>query len=73
VIYLAVYLAGVVLGLAVMRDRWGARLATALCWPLGPVAFVVVVTVMLVVATILWPLVLIPVWTIAGLLIWLAM
>ncbi len=29
-----------------MRDPWPARLATALVWPLGPVAFVVVITLL---------------------------
>jgi hypothetical protein len=54
-IALTIYLAGVVLGLVVMRDAWPARLATALVWPLGPIAFVIVVAIMLVTAAILWP------------------
>ena len=53
---LILYVVGVVFGLAVMRDRLPARVATALVWPLGPMAFIVVVTVLLVVAAILWPL-----------------
>jgi hypothetical protein len=52
---LAVYLTGVVLALMVMRDPLPARVATALVWPLGPAAFVVVVSILLVTLVILWP------------------
>jgi hypothetical protein len=69
-IYATIYLAGVIIGLIVMRDSWGSRIATALSWPLGPLAFVIVVSVMLVVATILWPLVLVPFWLLVAALIW---
>jgi hypothetical protein len=54
-IALLIYLAGVIVGLAVMRDRWPVRLMTALVWPLGPIAFVIVTAVLLVTAAILWP------------------
>jgi hypothetical protein len=73
VTYLLIYLAGVLIGLAVMRDSWSSRLATALCWPLGPMAFVVVVAMMLVVATVLWPFVLVPLWALVGVVAWLAL
>jgi hypothetical protein len=63
--YVTVYLAGIVIALAVMRDPWPARLGTALVWPLGPLAFVVVVSILLVASAILWPL---PVLTGAALL-----
>ena len=53
---LAVYLLGLVIGVAVMRDRWPARIAISLVWPLGPMAFVVVVSILLVTAALLWPL-----------------
>ena len=53
---LAVYLLGLVIGVAVMRDRWPARIAISLVWPLGPLAFVVVVSILLVTAALLWPL-----------------
>lgn len=53
---LAVYLLGVIIGVAVMRDRWPARIAISLVWPLGPMAFVVVVLILLVTAALLWPL-----------------
>jgi hypothetical protein len=70
VIYLLIYLAGVAVGLAVMRDPWPARVATALVWPLGPIAFAVVVPSLLVVATILWPLVMLPLLAAAAALVW---
>ena len=52
---LTVYLTGVILALAVMRDPWPSRVATALVWPLGPIAFVVVVVILLAAAVFLWP------------------
>jgi hypothetical protein len=55
-IFFLVYLAGVIIGLAVMRDRWPARVVAAMVWPLGPMAFIVVVSIMLIAAAILWPL-----------------
>jgi hypothetical protein len=51
-----VYLAGVALGLVVMRDPWPARVTTALLWPLGLAAFAIVLATLLVSAAILWPL-----------------
>lgn len=54
--FLTIYLTGAVIGLMVMRDGWASRLITALLWPLGPLAFVVVLTILLVVAAVLWPL-----------------
>ena len=56
----ALYVMGVVLGLAVMRDPWPARVGTALLWPLGPVAFVIVVTVLMIASVLLWPLLMLP-------------
>ena len=53
---LSIYLVGVVWALAVMRDPWPSRVGTALLWPLGPVAFVAVVSILVVAAAILWPL-----------------
>ena len=63
--YLVIYLVGVVVALAVMRDAWPARIGTALVWPLGPAAFVVVMSIVIVASAILWPL---PVLAAAGLL-----
>ena len=65
------YLTGLAIGLAVMRDPWPARLLTAVVWPLGPVAFLLVVSILLVVATILWPLTMLGVAAVGGALIWL--
>ena len=67
--FLYVYLAGVAVGLAVMRDRIGPRLATAVLWPLGPLAFALVLSVMLCVATILWPVPMVAFWTVLALLL----
>lgn len=53
---LLVYLGGVAIGLAVMRDPWPARMGTALAWPLGPAAFLIVVSILVVAAFVLWPL-----------------
>jgi hypothetical protein len=68
---LYIYLAGVGLGLAVMRDPLPARLLTALVWPLGPIAFVLVIALLLVVATIVWPVIMLGLMAIAALGIWL--
>lgn len=51
----AVYLAGVIIGLLVMRDPWAVRVLTAALWPLGIVAFVVVTVILLLAAVYLWP------------------
>ena len=69
--FLLVYLAGVGVGLAVMRDPLPVRLLTALVWPLGPIAFVLVITLLLGVATILWPVLMLGLLAIAALGIWL--
>ena len=61
---------GVALGLAVMRDPWPARVATALVWPLGPITFVLVVSLLLVVAAILWPFVILGSAAVIGAIVW---
>ena len=68
--FVIVYALGVALGLAVMRDPWPARVATALVWPLGPIAFVLVVTLLLVVAAILWPVLTLGSVAVIGGLLW---
>ena len=68
--YLIVYLAGVAIGLAAMRDRWPSRLAIALVWPLGPMAFVVVITILVLAATVLWPVPVLGAATLLGLAMW---
>jgi hypothetical protein len=55
-----IYFAGVLIGLLAMRDPWPMRIGTALAWPLGPLAFVVVVTMLLLAAVVLWPLIMLP-------------
>ena len=69
-IYLGIYLSGVVIALAVIRDRWLARIGTALVWPLGPIAFVVVVSVLVLASVILWPLLMLPVLAVLGGFVW---
>jgi hypothetical protein len=68
--YLIVYLAGVAIGLAVMRDRWWSRLAVALCWPLGPTAFVIVVMILVLAAAALWPVPVLGAGALLGLVLW---
>ena len=68
--YLSAYLLGVVVALAVMRDPWPARVGTALLWPLGPLAFVAVVIILVVASLMLWPLLLVPAVAILGALAW---
>ena len=67
---LSIYLAGVALGLIVMRDRWPSRLLTAMVWPLGPIAFAVVVCVLLLAAAALWPLPVLGAAALLGLTAW---
>lgn len=54
-VLVGIYLAGVAIGLAVMRDAWATRLLTALAWPLGIAAFAVVLVIQLAAAAYLWP------------------
>jgi hypothetical protein len=53
---LAVYVLGIVIGLIVMRDPWPTRVVTAVAWPLGIVAFVVVFVILSAAAVYLWPI-----------------
>jgi len=46
-IALAIYLAGVIIGLWRTDGPWSTRLLLSLLWPIGPVAFVVTVAVLL--------------------------
>jgi len=66
-----VYLLGVAIGLMVMRDPWPTRIGTALVWPLGPIAFVLVVSLLLVVSAVLWPVPILTVAAVGAALIWL--
>ena len=71
--YFLLYLAGVAMGLAVMRDPLPTRVLTALVWPLGPMAFVVVVSLLLIVATIVWPVTMLGLAAVFGGLVWLVL
>jgi hypothetical protein len=63
---LAMYVTGIAIGVIVMRDKWPERVVTAVAWPLGLLAFGVVVVIQVLAAIYLWP---IPVLATIGLLI----
>jgi hypothetical protein len=69
-LYFAIYLAGVAVGLAMMRDPLPSRLAIALVWPLGPIAFVIVVTILAFAAAVLWPVSVLGMLALLGVGIW---
>jgi len=52
---LGVYLVGVVVGLMATQGGAGTRLLLAVLWPLGPLAFLITVTGLLIVAAIAFP------------------
>jgi hypothetical protein len=52
---LGVYLVGVVVGLMATQGGPGTRLLLAVLWPLGPLAFLITITGLLVVAAIAFP------------------
>lgn len=66
-----VYVAGVLCGLLVTDARPAERLALALLWPLGPLAFVVTVTLLLAALPVAFPKVGIPLWLAAASIWWL--
>ena len=49
------YLVGVIVGLLATQGGMGTRLGLALLWPLGPLAFIITVAGLLVVASIAFP------------------
>lgn len=51
----AVYVAGVAWGLIMIDARPAARLGLALLWPLGPLAFVLTITILLVASLVAYP------------------
>ena len=51
-----VYVAGVVWGLLVIDAHAGVRIGLAVLWPLGPIAFVVTLTVLLAASLIAFPI-----------------
>jgi hypothetical protein len=54
-ILVILYLVGVAVGLAATDARPAARLGLALLWPLGPLAFVVTVSLLVVASVIAFP------------------
>jgi len=68
---LSIYVVGVLIGLVVMRDPIGPRLATAAVWPLGPMAFVIVLTILLAVSAVLWPVAVLGTAVVVGAIVWL--
>ncbi|MGH9254888.1 MAG: hypothetical protein ACRD3C_10005 [Vicinamibacterales bacterium] len=58
---IVVYVVGVGWGLVMSDARPVERVALALLWPLGPLAFVVTVAVLLVASVIAYPMVMVPV------------
>jgi hypothetical protein len=56
-IALVVYMIGVAIGLARIDARWPARVALALLWPLGPLAFIVVIAILYLALPIAFPVV----------------
>ena len=52
---LAVYLAGAVAGLLTIDARPAARVGLAAVWPVGPLAFIVTVTMLLAIAAVAFP------------------
>jgi hypothetical protein len=69
--FLAIYLAGVAIGLLVMRDPWPSRVGTALVWPLGPIAFAGVLAILLTAAIVLWPVLMLATVVLIGAGVWL--
>lgn len=56
-IAVAVYLIGAAIGLARTDAAWPVRVLVSLVWPVGPLAFVVVIVGLVVVAGLAFPLV----------------
>lgn len=53
----AIYIVGALLAVWRTDARWPTRVALAAVWPVGPVAFVVTVTILLAASLIAFPLV----------------
>ena len=70
---LAVYMLGVVIGLIVMRDSWPTRVVTAVAWPLGIVAFVVVFVILSAAAVYLWPIPMLATLALLAAAVWIAL
>ena len=72
-VLLSIYLTGLIIALAMMSDSWPTRIGVALVWPLGPLAFVIVVSVLLVASAILWPVPILGGAALLGVLAWLTL
>lgn len=68
-----VYLFGILVGLLVMRDPWPTRVVTAVAWPLGIVAFVVVFVILSAAAVYLWPIPLLATLALLAVVVWIAL
>ena len=53
---LFLYIGGVLVGLLLTDGRLNERLVLAVLWPLGPLAFIVTVSILLVAAAITFPI-----------------
>lgn len=53
----ALYIAGVVVGLLTIDARVPARIGLAMLWPLGPLAFVITISTLVVASAIAFPVV----------------
>lgn len=56
-ILVGIYLVGALIGLVMTDARGPARVAIALLWPLGPAAFVITVTGLLLASLIAYPVI----------------
>ncbi len=52
---LAIYVAGVVWGLLMIDAKPATKIALAILWPLGPIAFAVTITILLAASLIAFP------------------
>ena len=50
-----IYVLGVAVALITVDARWPARCGLALLWPLGPLAFVVTISILLVASLVAFP------------------
>jgi hypothetical protein len=54
-VVLLIYVVGVIAGLLLTDARPLARMTLALAWPVGPLAFIVTVTLLLIAALVIFP------------------
>jgi hypothetical protein len=68
-----VYLAGVAIGLLRSDAPWRTRVALAALWPIGPAAFAITVSLLLVASLVAFPILGVTVALAAGLTAWILM